>query len=95
LLPRHNLHRLVGVFLDVADRELLALDLFRFLLSQNPNVFFSPGLTSPRHGVQTSDRPGKVNKPVERCVLSSFQIAQGLGFNVDFRAWEHLLRIHE
>jgi len=34
LLPSRNLHRLVGVFLDVADRELLGLDLLHFLLSR-------------------------------------------------------------
>jgi hypothetical protein len=64
LLPRRNLHRLVGVFLDVADRELLALDLFRFVLSQNLNLFSAPGMTSLCGGVQTCDRPGKGNKSV-------------------------------
>jgi hypothetical protein len=34
LLPRHNLHRLVEVSLDVADRELLGLDLLHLLVSQ-------------------------------------------------------------
>ena len=33
-LPSSNLHRHFGVFLDVPYRELLGLDLFRFLLSQ-------------------------------------------------------------
>jgi hypothetical protein len=41
------------------------------------------------------ERPNKGNKAVERTVLSSYQVAQSLGFNGDFRAWEHLLRIHE
>jgi hypothetical protein len=41
------------------------------------------------------DRPSKGSKALERCVLSSFQIAQSLGFSGDYRAWEHLLRIHE
>jgi hypothetical protein len=35
------------------------------------------------------------NKAIERSVPSSFQIAQSLGFNGDYRAWEHLLRIHQ
>jgi hypothetical protein len=34
-------------------------------------------------------------KVIERKVISSYQIAQGLGFNGDYRAWEHLLRIRE
>jgi hypothetical protein len=41
------------------------------------------------------ERPNKGNKAIERGVLSRYQIAQSLGFNGDFRAWEHLLRIHE
>jgi hypothetical protein len=43
---------------------------------------------------RTSERPNKGHKAIERTVLSSYQIAQSLGFNGDFRAWEHLLRIH-
>jgi hypothetical protein len=38
-----------------------------------------------------SERPGKGNKAVERTVISSFQVAQSLGFKGDFRA----LRIHD
>ena len=37
------------------------------------------------------ERPNKSNKAIERTVLSSYQIAQSLGFNGDFRGWEHLL----
>ena len=44
---------------------------------------------------RASERPNKGNKAIEREILSSYQIAQSLGFNGDFRAWEHLLRIHE
>jgi hypothetical protein len=41
------------------------------------------------------ERPNKGNKAVERCAISSFQVAQSLGFKGEFRQWEHLLRIHE
>jgi hypothetical protein len=41
------------------------------------------------------ERPNKGNKAIERQVLSSYQVAQSLGFNGVFRAWEHLLRIHK
>jgi orotidine-5'-phosphate decarboxylase len=41
------------------------------------------------------ERPNKGNKAIEREIIASYQIAQSLGFNGDFRAWEHLLRIHE
>jgi hypothetical protein len=40
------------------------------------------------------ERPNKGNKAIEREVISSYQIAQSLGFRGDFRAWEHSLRIH-
>jgi hypothetical protein len=50
---------------------------------------------SRRQYRRTSERPHKGNKAVEREIISSYQIAQSLGFNGDFRAWEHLLRIHE
>jgi hypothetical protein len=42
---------------------------------------------------RTCERPNKGNKAIEREVISSYQVAQSLGFNGDFRAWEHLLRI--
>lgn len=41
------------------------------------------------------ERPNKGSKAVEREVIASYQVAQSLGFNGDFRAWEHLLHIHE
>jgi hypothetical protein len=36
---------------------------------------------------------GKSGKQIERCVISSFRIAESMGFNADFRQWEGLLRI--
>ena len=41
------------------------------------------------------ERPNKGNKAIDREIIASYQIAQSLGFQGDFRAWEHLLRIHE
>ena len=41
------------------------------------------------------ERPNKGNKAIEREIISSYQLAQSLGFKGDYRAWEHLLRIHE
>ena len=42
-----------------------------------------------------SERSNKGNKAIEREVIASYQVAQSLGFMGDFRAWEHLLRIHQ
>lgn len=41
------------------------------------------------------ERPNKGNKAIEREVISSYQVAQALGFQGDFRAREQLLRIHD
>jgi hypothetical protein len=38
-------------------------------------------------------RAGKSGKQIERCVISSFQIVESLGFKGEFRQWEHLLQI--
>jgi hypothetical protein len=42
-----------------------------------------------------SERPGKRNKAVERCVISTFQVAESLGFKGEFLQREHLLRVGE
>jgi hypothetical protein len=33
--------------------------------------------------------------PIERCVISTFKIAESMGFQGDLRHWEDLLRISE
>jgi hypothetical protein len=38
------------------------------------------------------ERPGKGTKQIERCIISTFQIAESLGFNGELRQREHLLR---
>jgi hypothetical protein len=39
------------------------------------------------------DRSGKGGKQIERCVISTFQVAECLGFKGEFRQWQELLRI--
>jgi hypothetical protein len=39
------------------------------------------------------ERAGKSGKQIERCVISTFQVAGSMGFKGDFRQWEHLLRL--
>jgi hypothetical protein len=38
-------------------------------------------------------RAGKSGKQIERCVISTFQVAQSMGFIGDFRQWQELLRV--
>ena len=39
------------------------------------------------------ERPDKGGKRIESCLISTFQVAESMGFKGDFRLWEHLLRI--
>jgi hypothetical protein len=39
------------------------------------------------------DYTGKSGKQIERRFVSTFQIAQRMGFKGEFWQWEHLLRI--
>ena len=70
--------------------KLLAL-----LESSEADKFVAHLYQARRHFRHISERPGKGNKALERAVLSTYQLAQSLGFNGDYRAWEHLLRIHD
>ena len=36
---------------------------------------------------------GKSGKQIERCVISTFQVAESIGFKGDFRQWQELLRV--
>ena len=44
---------------------------------------------------RTCETAGKSGKQIERCAISSFQIADSIGFKGDFRQWEDLLRVGE
>ena len=39
------------------------------------------------------DHSGKGGKQIERCLISSFKVAESMGFQGDYRQWQHLLRI--
>ena len=55
--------------------------------------FVSHLYQSRREYRRTCETVGKSGKQIERCVISSFQIAQSIGFQGDFRQLEGLLRI--
>ena len=78
------------------DNELCVLSKLLVLVEWSETDKFAAHLYQARRQYRrTSERPNKGNKAIEREVISSYQIAQSLGFNGGFRAWEHLLRIHE
>ena len=39
------------------------------------------------------ERAGKSGKQIDRCVISTFRIAESMGFKGELRHWEELLRI--
>jgi len=85
-----------GTFIEkLTEVQQTIAQLVAQLQSSEHDQFAAHVYQSRREFRHVSERPNKGNKPIERCVISSYQIAQGLGFKGDFRAWEHLLRIHE
>lgn len=46
-----------------------------------------------RNTAQLAIDPAKAEKQIERCLISTFQIAESKGFKGDYRQWEHLLRM--
>jgi hypothetical protein len=77
-----------------AAQEMLA-KLVSLLESSEADKFVAHLYQARKHYQLVCERPSKGNKAIEREVIASYQVAQSLGFNGDFRAWEHLLRIHE
>ena len=39
------------------------------------------------------DHAGKSGKQIERCLISTFRVAESMGFKGDIRQWQELLRI--
>jgi hypothetical protein len=39
------------------------------------------------------DSSGKSGKQIERCLISTFKVAESIGFKGDIRQWQKLLRI--
>jgi hypothetical protein len=68
--------------------KLLAL-----LESTDQDGFTAHLYCSRREYRSVCQRAGKSGKQIERCVISSFQVAESLGFKSDFRQWEELLRV--
>ncbi|HEY5742811.1 MAG TPA: hypothetical protein VIS99_09745 [Terrimicrobiaceae bacterium] len=50
-------------------------------------------ISTDRAGNTARERAGKGGKQIERCVIATFQVAESMGFNGDFRQWQDLLRV--
>ena len=60
------------------------------------DVFSKERIISPAESTAGAcETAGKSGKQIERCVISTIQVAESMGFKGDFRQWEGLLRIAE
>jgi hypothetical protein len=65
------------------------------LQMNEPDKFTAHLYRSRREYRSVCEHAGKSGKQIERYVISSFRVADGMGFKGDFRQWEHLLRISD
>jgi len=63
------------------------------LQSSEHDKFAAHLYRSRREYRSACDRSGKSGKQIERCVISTFQVAGSMGFKGDFRQWQELLRV--
>jgi Spy/CpxP family protein refolding chaperone len=88
------MHR--GAASEQLKRTRKTIDKLLALLEASEHDTFAAHLHRSRQEYRhVCERPNKGNKAVERTIISTFQIAQSMGFKGEFRQWEHLLRIHE
>jgi len=98
LLQYRDISRYVNTrpILDQLEETMASTEKLRVLLQSMlaERDRFAAHLYQSRREYRTaSETAGKSGKRIERCVISTFQIAQSLGFRGDFRQWEHLLQI--
>jgi hypothetical protein len=82
--------------LDQLEETMASTEKLRLLLQSmlaERDCFSAHLYQSRREYRSASETAGKSGKRIERCVISTFQIAETLGFRGDFRQWEHLLQI--
>jgi hypothetical protein len=82
--------------LDQLEETMASTEKLRLLLQSmlvERDRFAAHLYQSRREYRVASETAGKSGKRIERCVISTFQIAETLGFRGDFRQWEHLLQI--
>jgi hypothetical protein len=77
---RSNLERLLGLLKSApVERDRFVSYLYQ----------------SRREYRRTCEMAGKGGKQIERCLISTFRVAESMGFRGELRQWEHLLRVGE
>ena len=83
---------------QIEQADKASLEKLLTLLQSAPierDLFVSHLYQSRRAYRRACETAGKSGKQIQRCVISSFQVAESMGFKVDFRQWEQLLRVGE
>ena len=78
------------------EKTRAVLEKFLTLLQSAPaelDRFVSHLCRARREYRRICETAGKCGKQIERCVMSSFQIAESTGFKGEFRQWEDLLQL--
>jgi hypothetical protein len=81
---------------DATDARATQQTLERLLVlleSSEQDRFASRIYQSRREYRLVCQRSGKGNKQIERCIISTFRVAESMGFKGEFRHWQHLLRV--
>jgi len=83
-----------AALIDQIQQARETLEKLLALLQSTPverDRFVSHLYQSRREYRRTRETAGKSGKQIERCVSSTFQIAESMGFKGEFRQWEDLL----
>jgi hypothetical protein len=86
-LLRHAVHR------ETQEIQRTVEQLLAQLQSSEHDAFEAHLYQSRREYRLACDHSGKSGKQIERCLLSTFKVAESMGYKGDFRQWEHLLRV--
>jgi hypothetical protein len=85
-----------AVLIEQIEEARSVLEKLLTLLQSAPverDRFVSHLYQSRKEYRRTCENAGKSGKEIERCVISSFRIAESMGFKGELRQWEELLRI--
>ena len=94
IVKYHDMNR--AALIDQIEEARKTLEKLLALLQSAPverDRFVSHLYQARRAYRRTCETAGKSGKQIERCVISTFQVAESMGFRGEFRQWEHLLRI--
>ena len=94
IVKYHDMNR--ATLIEQIAEARTALEKLLTLLQSTPvapDRFASHLYQARRQYRRTCEPAGKSGKQIEGCVISTFQMAESMGFKGEFRQWEHFLRV--